>query len=84
MNQVNFVPYANERDVLNVGRLSIENRLDRITVSGDVDLTRDQAGLAHARLLLQVLADVVRQLERQPLPAALPLAAVKTVPNPFA
>ena len=30
-----FIPYANEADVLTIGRLTIENRLDRITLSGD-------------------------------------------------
>lgn len=78
-----FIPYANESDVLNIGRLAIENRLDRVTLSGDVDLTADQAGLAHARALRQLLADVVARLEAQDLPASLPPPAVKTVANPF-
>ncbi|HJV02804.1 MAG TPA: hypothetical protein VJ752_19875 [Burkholderiaceae bacterium] len=78
-----FVPYANEADVLHIGHLCIENRLDRITVSGDVDLTADQAGLRDARALLKVLTDVVAKLEAQDLPASLPPPAVKTVANPF-
>ena len=80
-----FIPYANEADVLTIGRLSIENRLDRITLSGDVDLTADQRGLAHARDLQQVLNAVVARLEAQSdLPASLPPPAVETVDNPFA
>jgi hypothetical protein len=80
-----FVPYANEADVLQIGGLSIENRLDRITVSGDIDLTADQAGLADARALQQLLAAVVAQLEaRNDLPQKLPPPAVQTVDNPFA
>ena len=78
-----FVPYANEADVLHIGHLCIENRLDRITVSGDVDLTADQAGLRDARALLRVLSDVVARLEAQDLPATLPPPDVKTVANPF-
>ena len=78
-----FVPYANEADVLHIGHLCIENRLDRITVSGDVDLTADQTGLRDARALLKVLADVVARLEAQDLPATLPPPDVKTVANPF-
>jgi hypothetical protein len=78
-----FVPYANEADVLQVGDLTIENRLDRITLAGDVDLTLDQAGLAKARLLQQLLADVLARLEAQPLPASLPAPDVTTVANPF-
>jgi hypothetical protein len=41
-----FVPYANEADVLEIDNLMLENRLDRITISGDVDLTADKQGLA--------------------------------------
>ena len=78
-----FTPYANEADVLNIGQLSIENRLDRITISGDVDLTADQAGLADARALHQLLGEVVARLEAQKLPARLPPPATQTVANPF-
>jgi len=78
-----FVPFANEADVLNIGHLQIENRLDRITLSGDVDLTLDQAGLAHAKALHQLLGDVVARLESQSLPAQLASPAVTTVKNPF-
>jgi hypothetical protein len=78
-----FVPYKNESDVLRIGGLSIENRLDRITISGDIDLTADQAGLADARALQQLLADVVARLEAQKLPDSLPPPATTIVANPF-
>lgn len=80
-----FVPFANEADVLNFGQLAVENRVDRVTLSGDVDLTADQAGLADARALHKLLGDVVAALEAQgaALPARLPPPAVTTVANPF-
>ena len=78
-----FVPYKNESDVLQIGGLTVENRLDRITISGDIDLTQDQAGLDHARFLQQLLADVVAKLESQKLPAQLAPAVKQTVANPF-
>jgi hypothetical protein len=81
--QTSFVPFANEADVLQVGNLAIENRLDRVTFDGDVDLTLDKAGLARARLLHALLGDVVAKLEAADLPDALPAADVKTVANPF-
>lgn len=80
---MHFTPYANESDVLTLGGLTLENRLDRISLSGDIDLTADQAGLAHARQLQQLLASVVAKLESMALPAELPAPAVKTVDNPF-
>ena len=78
-----FLPYANEADVLQVGGLTIENRLDRISLHGDVDLTADRSGLAQARLLQALLNDVVAALESQTLPASLPEPSIKTVANPF-
>lgn len=79
-----FKPYANEADVLQVGGLQIENRVDRITISGDIDLTADKAGLADARALHKVLTDVIARLESQPLPNQLPAPKSKKVDNPFA
>lgn len=78
-----FTPFANEADVLNIGHLQIENRLDRITLSGDVDLTLDQTGLAHAKALQQLLGEIVRAMEGQAIPAQLATSAVKIVKNPF-
>lgn len=79
-----FAPYANESDVLTIGGLAIENRLDRITIDGDIDLTMDKKGLEHARALHQLLGAVVAKLEEQKdLPATLPAPDVKKVANPF-
>lgn len=78
-----FSPYANEADVLEIGDLMIENRLDRITISGDVDLTLDQAGLADARRLHALLGAVLAALESRELPERLPPPDVETVDNPF-
>ena len=79
-----FVPYANEADVLQVGGLTIENRLDRITIDGDIDLTMDQAGLEQARALYQLLGKAVAKLEAQrDLPAKLAAPKVGKAANPF-
>ena len=78
-----FVPYANEADVVHIGNLMLENRLDRITISGDVDLTMDAAGLAHARRLHEIVRAVLERLEAGPLPDRLPPPDVKIVENPF-
>ncbi|TFW35395.1 hypothetical protein E4O92_02120 [Massilia horti] len=78
-----FEPFANEADVLHVGNLTLENRLDRISLSGDLDLTADRQGLAAARILHELLGQVVAKLEAQALPDRLPPPDVKTVNNPF-
>jgi hypothetical protein len=78
-----FTPYANEADVLEVGKLMLENRVDRITVSGDVDLTADKQGLQDARRLHDILGAIVAALESRELPDRLPPPDVETVANPF-
>lgn len=81
--QLKFVPFANEADVVEIGNLTIENRLDRITIAGDVDLTLDKAGLVKARALQQLVGAVLAKMEEGALPETLPAADVKAVDNPF-
>ena len=79
-----FKPYANEADVLRVGELEIENQVDRVTLTGDVVLTRDKAGLALARELLAIVGGVVKALEAdKELPDAVKVKEARTVKNPF-
>lgn len=77
-------PYQNESDAAEIGDLKIENRLDRITVYGQIDLTRDKAGLGNARALKKLLDDVVHTLEGDPaLPEHIVLKAPVMKRNPF-
>jgi hypothetical protein len=80
-----FKPYANEADVLRIGDLEIENRVDRVSLTGDVVLTKDKAGLALAKELQALVDDVVNALEAdKQLPEVVALKEVQTVKNPFA
>ncbi|MGV8803785.1 MAG: hypothetical protein ACWA6Y_02325 [Polaromonas sp.] len=79
-----FKPYANESDVIRIGNLEIENRIDRLTLTGDVVLTRDKAGLALARQLQALLGEAVGALEADgELPEKVLLKPVSQVKNPF-
>lgn len=79
-----FKPYANESDVIRIGALEVENRTDRVSLTGDVVLTRDQAGLALATELHTLLGQVVKALESEKqLPDAVEILAAKVVKNPF-
>ena len=79
-----FKPYANESEVIRIGALEVENRTDRLSLTGDVVLTRDKAGLALARELLALIDQVVKTLEAEKkLPDAVEILAAKVVKNPF-
>jgi len=80
-----FTPYQNEEQSLAIDDMTVENRLDRITVYGSVELTRDQSGLQHARALKEVIDAVVAVLEQDKnLPAQVELKPTDQVKNPFA
>ena len=79
-----FLPYANEAGVLRIGDLQIENRVDRISFTGDLALTKDKAGLALAKELQSLMERVVKALEAdKQLPQIVELKASVTVKNPF-
>ena len=80
-----FEPYANEADVLRIGDLEIENRVDRVSLTGDVVLTKDKAGLMLAKELQSLIGRIVNALEAEKqLPETVELKATETVKNPFA
>ena len=80
-----LTPFADDAASVSIGKLTIENGTDRIALYGSLDITRDQQGLAHARVLVAVVQAAVQQLEGEKgLPMALPAAVKpKTVANPF-
>ncbi|MGI4954092.1 MAG: hypothetical protein ACRYGM_19995 [Janthinobacterium lividum] len=78
-------PFADDSAATSVGDLRLENGRDRIAVYGSLDLTRDQAGLALAREMHQVLESIIQVMEAdKALPASIPAAKPPgTVRNPF-
>lgn len=80
-----FEPYANEADVLRIGDLEIENRVDRVSLTGDVVFTKDMVGLALAKELQSLIGRIVNALDAEKkLPQTVELKATETVKNPFA
>ena len=81
-----LTPFANESETLSIGGLSVENRVDRVSVFGEVDLTKDKRGLDHARALKAVVDAVVFALEAgHDLPDEVPPPEPPTGPRaPFA
>ena len=75
--------FQNESESLEVGKLTIENRTDRVTIYGSIDLTRDKAGLKAAGDLKAVIDAVVAFLGAQDLPEKITFATPKEKKNPF-
>lgn len=76
-------PFENEAESLQIDELTIENRLDRIAIYGNIEITRDKRGLERARQLQRLFDDTVRVLEAEDLPEAVETIPPDKVPNPF-
>ena len=77
-------PFGNESEVVTLDTLSIENRLDRISLIGGLDITRDKKGLELALQLKQNLDNIVAFLQKQKLPSQIEGSSeITEVPNPF-
>lgn len=77
-------PFANEADAVEIGDLTIENRLDQVAIYGDIQLTRDKRGLEQAKALQAVLNAVVEALENdKDLPDEIGFKPADEVDNPF-
>lgn len=77
-------PFQNESEVITIEELVMENRLDRISLHGALDITRDQQGLEYAFMLKRQIDTIVEQLKREDLPQKISIDNVaKVVKNPF-
>jgi hypothetical protein len=77
-------PFRNESECLQIGDLTIENRLDRVSLFGSLDITLDREGLESARQLKRILDLTLAALEGADLPDRITLEAGDSVENPFA
>jgi hypothetical protein len=84
-----FKPFANDTDAMNIAgdAINIVNSKTRVTVSGDLTIAGDQAGLAAAQALHDALGAITEALKKESnLPAKLPdepPAPTGTADNPF-
>ena len=79
-----FDPFANESDSLEIGGMTFENRVDRVSIYGSIDITRDKKGLEAAQKIAALLNSVVKQLSSEKLPELMPPPKeADIVKNPF-
>jgi hypothetical protein len=80
---ISISPFANESDSLSIGGLTVENRQDRISVYGSLDITRDLEGLEYAERLKILLDDIVAVMKADRLPDKISIKPAEEIPNPF-
>lgn len=83
MPQKTISPFQNESEVVQINGLTVENRLDRVSIYGSIDFTLDKIGLEKARSLLEVIKVTVEALEAEELPDSVVVEKSQTVKNPF-
>lgn len=77
-------PFANESDTYTIGGLTIENRLDRVSIYGDIDITKDKEGKSYAFHLEVLIKDIIFAFKAAgELPDKLPPSNEEIVKNPF-
>lgn len=78
-----FEPFQNESDCVQIGELTIENRVDRVSIFGSIDITLDKVGLAVARELKGIIDSTLAEMEKIDLPDKIAIAPVEIIDNPF-
>jgi hypothetical protein len=77
-------PFQNEEESIQIGDLTIENRLDRIELYGSLHITKDKSGLKLARLLKELIDSTLKALEQEKgLPDKIKSIPPDTTENPF-
>ncbi len=84
--QGGFRPFADDSEALTISGLTIENGADRVSISGTLDLTKDQKGFEQAKALkaaIDALVEILAAKDDLPDQANLPETPTKRVRNPF-
>ena len=79
-----FKPFENATASHAIHDLTLENQEDYVSIYGNLQLTKDQAGLQAAKVLQAFLNDVVSALEHeQNLPEKIERQDEQEIENPF-
>lgn len=79
-----FKPFVNGTESHAIHDLTLENQEDCVSIYGNLQLTKDQAGLQAAKALQAFLNDVVSALENElNLPEKIDRQDEQEIENPF-
>ncbi|MDD5401098.1 MAG: hypothetical protein PHQ93_07930 [Sulfurimonas sp.] len=76
--------FENESEVVIIEDLTFENRTDRVSISGGIDITRDKIGLEKICAIKRQIDAIAKKLENEKeLPDEIEVLTAKIVRNPF-
>lgn len=81
-----ILPYSNESDSITIGQnegLTVENGLDRVSIYGSLNITKDKQGLADALELKELFDAIVDELSKERLPDKIETIEPNVVKNPL-
>ena len=79
-----FKPFENGNESSSIEDLTLENQVDCVNLYGNLQISKDQAGLKIAQALQAFVNSVVAELEKQqPLPDKIQMKTEQEIDNPF-
>lgn len=78
-----FKPFVDGNESSAIYDLTLENQVDCVSLYGNLQITKDQAGLKAAKALQSFINEVVMVLEAQSLPEQIERKPEQEIENPF-
>lgn len=78
-----FKPFEHGQESSAIYDLTLENQADCVSLYGNLQITKDQAGLKAAKALQSFINEVVMVLEAQSLPEQIERKPEQEIENPF-
>ncbi|AZM39565.1 MULTISPECIES: hypothetical protein [unclassified Acinetobacter] len=78
-----FKPFEQGDQSSAIYDLTLENQVDCVSLYGNLQITKDQAGLKAAKALQSFINEVVMVLEAQSLPEQIERKPEQEIENPF-
>ncbi|ENX09163.1 hypothetical protein KTH73_11590 [Acinetobacter courvalinii] len=78
-----FKPFEHGDESSAIYDLTLENQVDCVSLYGNLQITKDQAGLKTAKALQGFINEVVAALEKQELPEQIERQLEQDIENPF-
>ena len=76
-------PFENDHQSTAIDDLTVENQQDCVSLYGNIQITKDQIGLQHAKALQSLINAIVTTLEQADLPEQIERLPEQEIDNPF-